>query len=124
MNFKIYSLKKLEDDRGWFSEIFKLNKFKDIKQINISLSKKGAIRGQHYHKRKIEWFCVISGKANMNLKNLNTDEEKNLLLSDENLQIIEILPFTYHKIESLTDGMMLLIGVNEIYNKEDEDTFH
>lgn len=76
MNFKIYSLKKLEDDRGWFSEIFKLNKFKDIKQINISLSKKGAIRGQHYHKRKIEWFCVISGKANMNLKNLNTDEEK------------------------------------------------
>lgn len=56
MNIKTLSLdglqilqpKKYEDDRGYFSEIWKPNWFSSFKQMNLSVSKLGTFRGLHY----------------------------------------------------------------------------
>ena len=124
MNIKIYKSVKHMDNRGWLSEIIKESLTKEpIKQVYISLSHKGSVRGGHFHKRKVEWFSVISGKAKIVLEDLNSKEKKVLILSDENIILIEVRPFVYHTVESLSDKMLLFVAVNEEYDKNDKDTY-
>jgi len=124
MKVNIFKAKKYTDDRGWLAEVLKEDFIsKPVKQIYLSFSRKGKIRGDHYHKRKTEWFSVIRGKAIIYLKDLNTGEEKEVTCSGENIQIIEIPPYIYHKVESLTEGMLLLAAVSELYKENDSDTY-
>ena len=48
------------DGRGLFSE---LTRSFSEGQTSYSVTKKGIIRGNHFHTRKIERFSVVSGKA-------------------------------------------------------------
>lgn len=62
----IIDLKKIEDDRGFFSRTFCINEFKDqgidieIRQANTNLStKKGTIRGMHYQRHPYEEDKIV-----------------------------------------------------------------
>ena len=48
------------DERGSFTELVRT---KECGQFSISFSKKGVIRGNHYHHTKLERFIVVKGKA-------------------------------------------------------------
>jgi UDP-2-acetamido-2,6-beta-L-arabino-hexul-4-ose reductase len=124
MELKVFTVKKHVDHRGWLSEILREDLVKNkIAQIHVSVSKKGIFRGGHYHKRKVEWFSVINGKARFFFKNLQTGEEREVELSGEDLKVIEVPPFVYHKVKSLSQNMLFLVGVNEVYDDNDSDTF-
>lgn len=125
MNIKFYKLKKYDDLRGSLIEIIREDNIDNkISQVYISYSNKGAIRGGHYHKRKTEWFTIIKGKANFYFKDLLINQEKFEIFSDNDLILIEVKPYVYHKIESLTDDMILFVAVNEVYDEKDNDTFN
>ena len=51
---------KNEDERGSFTELVRTN---ECGQFSISFSKKGIVRGNHYHHTKLERFIVVKGKA-------------------------------------------------------------
>jgi len=121
---KIYDVIRHNDNRGWLAEILREDILKHkIAQIYVSYSKENSIRGGHYHKRKIEWFYVISGKARVFLRKFDETIEETFEISDEDQKIIEIPPFVYHRLEILTEEMLLLAGSSEVYNKDDPDTF-
>jgi len=121
---KIYDVIRHNDNRGWLAEILREDILKHkIAQIYISYSKKNSIRGGHYHKRKIEWFYVISGKARVFLRKFDETIEETFEISDEDQKVIEIPPFVYHRLKVLTEEMLLLAGSSEVYNKDDPDTF-
>ena len=61
-----YKMDLKEDNRGNFVELMKSKSFG---QVSVSRSKKGVIRGNHYHNTKNEKFCVIKGKAVIKLRN-------------------------------------------------------
>ena len=45
-------LQRFDDDRGWFSELARASDLpKPIRQVNLSRSRQGVIRGLHYHGR-------------------------------------------------------------------------
>jgi len=72
------------------------------KEINFVVSKKGSIRGGHYHKRTIEGFFTISGKIRIYIKNLINNEENIFLVKKNNIFIIK--PYEYHRFEILEDA--------------------
>jgi len=118
-------IKKLEikeDERGKLIEIFKIPGFG---QIIYSISEPGAIRGNHYHTRKKEKICVIEGEAKIRLRNRETNEIKEYIVSDEEPQIVD-LPINWtHNIKNIGDTeMKLLVWVNEIFDPNDPDTFY
>jgi UDP-2-acetamido-2,6-beta-L-arabino-hexul-4-ose reductase len=124
MKLKIYEVKKHADHRGWLCEILREDLIRNkIAQIHVSLSKKGILRGGHYHKRKFEWFSVIRGRARFYFKNLKSGQEREIELSGDDLRVIEVPPFVHHKVQSLTQNMLFLVGVNEVYDENDSDTF-
>ena len=113
-----------EDKRGDFIELIKSNSFG---QISVSRSKKGVIRGNHYHNTKNEKFCVIKGEAVIKLRNILEDKVISYYVSDKKIEVVDIPPGYTHSIENLTDGnseMILLIWANEIFDSKNPDTYY
>jgi UDP-2-acetamido-2,6-beta-L-arabino-hexul-4-ose reductase len=125
MRVDIRKIEKREDARGWLIEVLRGDVIgEEIKHIHFSISKPNAVRGKHYHKRKIEWFCVVKGIAKLILEDLNTKESKELILSEENLLLVEIHPYIVHTLQNIGNSDMCLIAiVNEVFNPKDPDTY-
>lgn len=125
MNYELTELITHFDDRGCLAEILRDDEIKeDIKQIYFSISKKGAIRGNHYHEQKIEWFSVLKGEGTLVLEDNYTKKREVLTLRGDKPKIVKIPPQTSHAIQNLSDEkMFLLVVVNEVYDPENEDTY-
>jgi len=59
-------LKKNIDNRGFFTEIFRLDQFNfnsKISQVSHSYIKKNIIKGWHFHKKQTQWNYLLIGKT-------------------------------------------------------------
>lgn len=126
MEFELKNIEKHTDERGWLVEILRDDEIKEeIKQVYFSTSKPGVIRGNHYHKHKVEWFSVVKGKAKLVLEDNESKEREELILSDEEPAIVKITPNMSHTIQNIGDDeMYLIVIVNEVFNPDDADTFY
>jgi UDP-2-acetamido-2,6-beta-L-arabino-hexul-4-ose reductase len=114
-------IKKHKDERGELIEVFKIP---NVGQIFYSTSKPGIIRGNHYHKRKIETFCVIEGQAKIRLRNRETNEiEEHDVTGDKPEHVVMRINWTHNIQNTGTKEMKLLVWANEVFNPEDPDTF-
>jgi len=110
-----------EDERGKLIEVFKIPNFG---QILYSTSRPGVVRGNHYHTRKQEKFCVVDGKAKISLRNRKTNELKEYYVSGEKPEVVDMIVSWTHNIENVgKDELKLLIWVNEIFDPNDPDTY-
>lgn len=114
-------LEPKEDARGVLIEVFKMP---TDGQIFYSTSRPGVIRGNHYHTRKIERFCVIEGEGTIRLRNRATNEIREFNVSGRQPQTVTMLINWTHNIQNTgTTEMKLLAWADEIFNPEDPDTF-
>ena len=126
MKAELKNIEKHTDERGWLVEILRDDEIKEeIRQVYFSASKPGAIRGNHYHKRKVEWFSVVKGKAKLVLEDNESNKREELILSDDTPAIVKIMPNITHAIQNIGDDVMyLIVIVNEVFNPDDADTFY
>jgi len=111
------------DERGNLIEIFKFPK-PGIGQIFFSTSKPGVIRGNHYHARHLEKFCVIEGQGKIKLRNRETGEIKEYNVSGDNPEVVEMFMNWTHNIQNIGEGEMKLVAwSSEVFNPNDPDTF-
>ena len=55
-----FPLTRHEDDRGWFSELARASALpKPFRQANLARSRKGVIRGLHYHERGVPLIASL-----------------------------------------------------------------
>lgn len=118
------SLEQHSDARGVLFEVYRQDRVLfEARQVYVSTSRPGAVRGNHFHKRKTESFCVISGTANLSLVDVKSGEYKVLRLDGTRPQLVAIPPGIGHAIvASGQSEMLLLIIVSEEYNPNDSDT--
>lgn len=110
-----------QDERGRLVEVLK---FPGIGQIFYSTINPGFTRGNHYHNRKIEKFCVIEGSALIRLRDRQTNEIKEYSVSGSQPEVVEMTLNWTHNIKNVGESeMKLLVWVNEVFNPEDPDTF-
>jgi len=127
-DIKITSLKKRTDERGWLIEMLRgdaLTPTREFGQIFVSVASPGKVRGNHYHRRKIEWFCVPTGTSLLLLKDLETGEEMEITMGENDPKTVKITPGIVHAIKNTGDkDMVLLVYVNEPFDPADPDTFY
>lgn len=119
-------LKKHIDNRGWLAEIFRPEDVnKTMKgQVTITTAHPGIIKANHYHKKMNEWYCVIQGKMHLVLKDMKTGETQEVTLSEEDLKLIKITPWTAHGFKNVSDGMLIvLMYIDRPFDPNDTDTF-
>lgn len=112
---------KHTDSRGSFVEIMRAG---SAGQSSYSTTVPGITRGNHYHTRKIERFAVISGKASIKLRKIDSDEVIEYILDGETPAYVDMPIWYTHNITNIgKTELITLFWINEPYNPEDTDTY-
>ena len=106
------------DDRGIFAEILKSDDIKDqVKEVLLIVSKPNVVRGNHYHQKKIEWLCVIKGRAKFLYEDIKTGERKEFVV-DNKPTIIKTPLNVAHAVKNIGDDDLYLFEIsNHIYEE-------
>jgi len=119
---ELYPLSRYEDERGWFMELMRSSNLpKPVKQSNLVFSRKGVIRGLHYHERgQSDLFACLSGMVRIVVLDRQTGETFTVDIGDDN-PVTVFVPGTHaHGYEALTDSLFLY-HVTEEYDPADPD---
>ncbi|MFD1065867.1 polysaccharide biosynthesis C-terminal domain-containing protein [Oceanobacillus locisalsi] len=115
-----YALPVHRDARGSLTELIKSHQ---AGQVFISTSRKGVIRGNHFHHTKVEKFCLIKGEAIITLRKIDSGKLITYHVTDQNMEIVDIPPGYTHSIENVTDDeIIVLFWANELFDPENPDT--
>jgi dTDP-4-dehydrorhamnose 3,5-epimerase len=115
-------LRRFDDDRGWFMELMRASGLpKPIRQSNLSFSRRGVIRGLHYHERgQDDLFACLSGMVRVVILDRETGDTFTEDIGDENPVAIYVPGVHAHGYEALTD-CLFLYHVTEEYDPADPD---
>jgi dTDP-4-dehydrorhamnose 3,5-epimerase len=115
-------LRRFEDERGWFLELRRESRLpKPTRQTNLVFSRRGVVRGLHYHERgQDDLFAVLEGTARVVVLDLETDEAFTEDIGDDNPVALYIPGRLAHGYEALTD-VLFCYHVTEEYDPDDPD---
>lgn len=122
--FKTVKLGEHNDERGSLVENTLPEIMSDSKHFFVSKSKPEVIRGNHYHLRKSEWFYVLQGKCIFFVEDIKTKRRQEITVDGSDSIAVNIGPNKSHAFKNIgNDEMILLALVNEIFDKDDPDTY-
>ena len=109
------------DERGAFVEIMRAG---SPGQTSYSTTVPGITRGNHYHTRKIERFAVISGKALIQIRKIDSDEVFEYILDGTEPAYVDMPIWYTHNIKNIGNTELItLFWINEPYDPENSDTY-
>jgi UDP-2-acetamido-2,6-beta-L-arabino-hexul-4-ose reductase len=112
---------KHSDDRGAFVEIMRAG---SSGQTSYSTTVPGITRGNHYHTRKIERFAVISGKALIQIRKIDSNEVFEYILDGTEPAYVDMPIWYTHNIKNIGNTELItLFWINEPYDPENSDTY-
>ena len=119
---QLIPLQRYGDERGWFMEIRRESRLpKQSKQTNVSFSRKGVVRGLHYHERgQDDLFVCLQGMVRVILLDRETGETFTEDIGEENPVAVYVPGRLAHGYEALTDAIFCY-EVTEEYDPEDPD---
>ena len=115
-------LERHADERGWLGELARASALpKPIRQVNLSHSRQGVIRGLHFHERgQDDLFVCLEGTARVVVLDRVTGETFTEDIGDENQVAIYVPGIHLHGYEALTDTLCAYL-VTEEYDATDPD---
>jgi dTDP-4-dehydrorhamnose 3,5-epimerase len=115
-------LRRFEDERGWLMEVRRESGLPGrTVQTNVSFSRRGVIRGLHYHERgQDDLFCCLQGTARVVVLDRETGETYTEDIGDDNPVALYIPGRHAHGFEALTD-LLFCYHVTEEYDAADPD---
>jgi UDP-2-acetamido-2,6-beta-L-arabino-hexul-4-ose reductase len=93
-------------------------------QAFMSTTVPGITRGNHYHTRKLERFLVCSGRAEIRIRKLFSDQINRFTVSGDAPCYIDMPSFHTHSITNIADTpLVTLFWASELFDPNDSDTF-
>ena len=119
---QVIPLRRFDDERGWFMEIRRESLLpKPSRQTNISFTRRGVIKGLHYHERgQDDLFVCLRGMARVVLLERETGETFTMDIGDDNPVAIYVPGRLGHGYEALTD-VLFCYETTEEYDPDDPD---
>src|SRR3954467_13782082 len=124
---RIVPFKSFGDDRGYFFESYRrtwIPEARDMIQGNCSFSKKGVLRGLHYHLKQADFWAVPSGLVRAALYDFREwsptyKTSQTLLMGQKHPVGLYIPKGVAHGFHALEDSFMTYL-VDEYYDNSDE----
>ena len=122
MNVRRFPLRRHEDDRGWFAELARASALpKPFVQANLSHSRKGVIRGLHYHERgQDDLFVCLAGMVRIVVLDRESGEVFTEDIGDDNPVALYVPGTLAHGYEALSDCLFAYLVTSE-YDPSDPD---
>jgi len=125
--YEIIRINPYEDFRGELKKVFKkpmLSPDKTIEEIYVLYTNKGCVRGNHYHKRNVEFFTVLGGTATIALKDLENGEIELLKVSAADNIVIKVPENVAHGFRNDGDEALIILAAASVqYDSRDTDTY-
>jgi UDP-2-acetamido-2,6-beta-L-arabino-hexul-4-ose reductase len=105
------------------------NLFEGVRELNggqafVSRTVPGVTRGNHFHFRKVERFCVIEGEAVIEMRPADSDQVTSYRVSGREPCFIDMPTLWTHNITNSGPGELLtMFWSHEIFNPEAPDTY-
>ena len=117
-----FELERHADERGWFAELSRASALpKPIRQVNLSHSRSGVIRGLHYHERgQDDVFVCLAGMVRVVVLDRTSGETFSEDIGDDNPVAIYVPGILAHGYEALTDALFAYL-VTEEFDADDPD---
>ncbi|HEY4412788.1 MAG TPA: dTDP-4-dehydrorhamnose 3,5-epimerase family protein [Gaiellaceae bacterium] len=115
-------LARHHDERGWFMELARASALpKPFRQANLSFSRKGVVRGLHFHERgQDDVFVCLSGMVRVVILDRSSAETFTEDIGDDNPVAIYVPGIHAHGYEALSDCLFTYL-VTEEYDRADPD---
>ncbi|MBK9157597.1 MAG: capsular biosynthesis protein [Micropruina sp.] len=109
------------DARGSFFETIKVVAGQG--QTSFSTTVPGVTRGDHYHRRKIERFVVLDGRATMRIRRMFTHEVRTFEVTGEAPVAVDMPTMWTHNITNTGDSTLFTqFWISAIYDPTNPDT--
>ena len=115
-------LRRFDDHRGWLMEIRRESLLpRETRQTTLSFSRRGVIRGLHYHERgQDDLFFCVEGTARVVVLDRESGETFTEDIGEENPVALYIPGCHAHGFEALTD-VLFCYHVTEEYDPDNPD---
>ncbi len=111
-----------EDNRGRLFECVKAHGGQS--QVFCSTSHPGVTRGEHFHRRKVERFMVLSGRAEIAVRRLFDDTVVRFEVTGTRPAIVDMPTLWAHSITNTgEDELMTLFWAHEVLDPQTPDTY-
>lgn len=109
------------DHRGGFFEITRSRG--GTGQTSMSTTCPGISRGDHFHRRKVERFTVVSGTAEISLRRFDQAEVQVIRVSGENPISVDMPTLVAHQIRNVGQEVLnTVFWTNDIFDPSNPDT--
>lgn len=116
-----YPLKMNVDERGSFTEILRTS---DRGQFSVNISKPGITKGNHWHHTKNEKFVVVSGKALIQFRKIDSEEVIEYHVSGDKIEVVDIpTGYTHNIINEGDTDLVTFMWCNECFDPGKPDTY-
>jgi dTDP-4-dehydrorhamnose 3,5-epimerase len=119
---EVLPLRYLEDERGWFLEVRRESNLpQQTVQTNVSFSRKGVIRGLHYHEQgQDDLFACLTGMARVVVLDRESGEVFTADIGEDNAVAVYVPGHLAHGFEALTD-VVFCYHVTREYDPDNPD---
>jgi dTDP-4-dehydrorhamnose 3,5-epimerase len=119
---ELVPLRYFRDERGWFLEVRRDSKLsKRMVQTNVSFSRRGVIRGLHYHDRgQDDLFVCLTGMARVVVLDTQSGEVFTIDIGEDKPVAVYVPGRLAHGFEALTD-LIFCYHVTAEYDPADPD---
>ena len=108
---------EITDKRGEFIEVWRSCRWKEM---NFFSSKKGMVRGGHFHKETIELFFVAAGRCEVEVINVETGQNEKFSAGYKDIFIVE--HYEAHFITAIEDLKVVTL-LSRPFDSERPDTY-
>lgn len=109
------------DDRGTLFEAARAGATDTLSFVSTTVP--GAVRGEHFHRRKIERFLVVDGEAEIRLRRLVTGEEVTFRVDGRRPQAVDMPTLWAHSLKNVGSGSLTTVfWTNRLLDAADPDT--
>jgi dTDP-4-dehydrorhamnose 3,5-epimerase len=124
----LFALLPHEDARGSLTEVYRrgwVAAGREAVQANLSWSRPGVLRGLHWHRRQADYWCVLSGIADVRLVDLREGSPTRLATAERRIDAgtgrrgLAIPPGVAHGFHAETEVLLLYL-VDVSYAGDDE----
>lgn len=116
MNRKLKPDFCLQDERGNLVQLV----HEGYDQVNVLFSKKGVLRGEHFHKLSTESFYVVTGSVIVSFEMENNIEKETYIAGD----FFNVLPNEKHSLYFPEDCWMIALYDKAIENLDGSKDIH
>jgi UDP-2-acetamido-2,6-beta-L-arabino-hexul-4-ose reductase len=121
---RLFPIKLNEDNRGKLSELV-VSKIKG--QIFYSTTKPDIkhVRGNHFHTKRIERFCILEGRALVSMRKVGTDDVKVYSINGEDGVVFDTPVYYTHNLKNIgTTPLIACFWMNDILSEvKVDDTY-